>query len=110
MIRRPPRSTLFPYTTLFRSEQVKPHSKKSNYSYKHKFDYPKKNSTRYPLKPRTYLTSVLWDVTLPSSGFVTLVTNNIVEIVLSKPRLPEKQVCQLMMVCRCWTCSSILHC
>src|SRR5258705_7071955 len=24
MIRRPPRSTLFPYTTLFRSEQLKP--------------------------------------------------------------------------------------
>src|SRR5256885_4187346 len=24
MIRRPPRSTLFPYTTLFRSEQVEP--------------------------------------------------------------------------------------
>src|SRR3712207_7835863 len=25
MIRRPPRSTLFPYTTLFRSRQVQPH-------------------------------------------------------------------------------------
>src|SRR5438034_3818250 len=25
MIRRPPRSTLFPYTTLFRSEHVAPH-------------------------------------------------------------------------------------
>src|SRR5262249_62035706 len=25
MIRRPPRSTLFPYTTLFRSPQVRPH-------------------------------------------------------------------------------------
>src|SRR2546430_3899026 len=25
MIRRPPRSTLFPYTTLFRSEQAHPH-------------------------------------------------------------------------------------
>src|SRR3712207_7067168 len=25
MIRRPPRSTLFPYTTLFRSRQVRPH-------------------------------------------------------------------------------------
>src|SRR2546425_3533666 len=25
MIRRPPRSTLFPYTTLFRSENVQPH-------------------------------------------------------------------------------------
>src|SRR3712207_7891784 len=25
MIRRPPRSTLFPYTTLFRSERVDPH-------------------------------------------------------------------------------------
>src|SRR5258708_31213023 len=25
MIRRPPRSTLFPYTTLFRSESLKPH-------------------------------------------------------------------------------------
>src|SRR2546428_7688930 len=25
MIRRPPRSTLFPYTTLFRSEGAKPH-------------------------------------------------------------------------------------
>src|SRR5258708_25875051 len=28
MIRRPPRSTLFPYTTLFRSEHVKGQSKK----------------------------------------------------------------------------------
>src|SRR2546425_614347 len=27
MIRRPPRSTLFPYTTLFRSEAMKKHSK-----------------------------------------------------------------------------------
>src|SRR3989442_11261495 len=26
MIRRPPRSTLFPYTTLFRSQAEKPHS------------------------------------------------------------------------------------
>src|SRR2546429_4059278 len=26
MIRRPPRSTLFPYTTLFRSQRVLPHS------------------------------------------------------------------------------------
>src|SRR3712207_8329931 len=26
MIRRPPRSTLFPYTTLFRSKQLKPRS------------------------------------------------------------------------------------
>src|SRR2546422_7793860 len=26
MIRRPPRSTLFPYTTLFRSDIVKPHA------------------------------------------------------------------------------------
>src|SRR5260370_23172308 len=25
MIRRPPRSTLFPYTTLFRSHQIRPH-------------------------------------------------------------------------------------
>src|SRR5258707_3349954 len=25
MIRRPPRSTLFPYTTLFRSEKIRPH-------------------------------------------------------------------------------------
>src|SRR3989440_9611125 len=25
MIRRPPRSTLFPYTTLFRSEELRPH-------------------------------------------------------------------------------------
>src|SRR2546429_3791280 len=25
MIRRPPRSTLFPYTTLFRSQRVQPH-------------------------------------------------------------------------------------
>ena len=49
------------------------------------------------------MTSVLWDVTLPSSEFVTNVTSNIVEIVLSEPLLPEKQVCQLMMVCRCWT-------
>src|SRR3712207_7048523 len=27
MIRRPPRSTLFPYTTLFRSREVAPHSR-----------------------------------------------------------------------------------
>src|SRR2546422_4281679 len=26
MIRRPPRSTLFPYTTLFRSRDIKPHN------------------------------------------------------------------------------------
>src|SRR5256885_13017197 len=25
MIRRPPRSTLFPYTTLFRSQEIRPH-------------------------------------------------------------------------------------
>src|SRR2546430_12414050 len=30
MIRRPPRSTLFPYTTLFRSVVPKPHSKSQN--------------------------------------------------------------------------------
>src|SRR2546430_10975652 len=30
MIRRPPRSTLFPYTTLFRSVVPKPHSKSEN--------------------------------------------------------------------------------
>src|SRR3712207_8938129 len=28
MIRRPPRSTLFPYTTLFRSDQVQPNIRK----------------------------------------------------------------------------------
>src|SRR3712207_8770676 len=27
MIRRPPRSTLFPYTTLFRSDQARPHDR-----------------------------------------------------------------------------------
>src|SRR2546425_11376915 len=29
MIRRPPRSTLFPYTTLFRSARIAPHFRKS---------------------------------------------------------------------------------
>src|SRR3712207_6947803 len=33
MIRRPPRSTLFPYTTLFRSKQNKKNPKKPNYSH-----------------------------------------------------------------------------
>src|SRR3712207_8020984 len=28
MIRRPPRSTLFPYTTLFRSRQARPHERR----------------------------------------------------------------------------------
>src|SRR3989442_10814136 len=31
MIRRPPRSTLFPYTTLFRSQVVKVHQSLENY-------------------------------------------------------------------------------
>src|SRR5258707_10654994 len=29
MIRRPPRSTLFPYTTLFRSQEMEPHDHRS---------------------------------------------------------------------------------
>src|SRR5205814_5265751 len=29
MIRRPPRSTLFPYTTLFRSREAQPHCRRS---------------------------------------------------------------------------------
>src|SRR5258708_12823984 len=33
MIRRPPRSTLFPYTTLFRSQVVKVHQSLENYLY-----------------------------------------------------------------------------
>src|SRR3712207_9045036 len=33
MIRRPPRSTLFPYTTLFRSDEFKQLNKKSNFSF-----------------------------------------------------------------------------
>src|SRR6266511_49615 len=31
MIRRPPRSTLFPYTTLFRSRRLRPHLRKRAY-------------------------------------------------------------------------------
>src|SRR4029077_8603422 len=31
MIRRPPRSTLFPYTTLFRSEAAGPHAEEMRY-------------------------------------------------------------------------------
>src|SRR2546430_12208474 len=36
MIRRPPRSTLFPYTTLFRSRQSHHTSTYSSYNYKNK--------------------------------------------------------------------------
>src|ERR1051326_2680904 len=38
MIRRPPRSTLFPYTTLFRSAQDRPHEKWSHRGWKHGLD------------------------------------------------------------------------
>src|SRR5258707_12594665 len=34
MIRRPPRSTLFPYTTLFRSEQARDHTRRERKSWK----------------------------------------------------------------------------
>src|SRR2546429_5929155 len=38
MIRRPPRSTLFPYTTLFRSEQVSQRRRSSAIRHMHHFD------------------------------------------------------------------------
>src|SRR2546430_7409094 len=49
MIRRPPRSTLFPYTTLFRSGH-KSHSARGTY-----FDYAKKLSSALHEYPRAHL-------------------------------------------------------
>src|SRR5439155_7855511 len=36
MIRRPPRSTLFPYTTLFRSHDCKPHTEQASTQPQHR--------------------------------------------------------------------------
>src|SRR2546430_5315359 len=40
MIRRPPRSTLFPYTTLFRSQSARPTSRLGQPRIAHPFRYP----------------------------------------------------------------------
>src|SRR2546422_10908254 len=50
MIRRPPRSTLFPYTTLFRSCDVAYHPSQNNFGGLRSImiEYPKSN---YPAKP-----------------------------------------------------------
>src|SRR5256885_5610781 len=54
MIRRPPRSTLFPYTTLFRSEQVSGKRVQDYVAHKlgeRQLEYGKYGSTNFLLEP-----------------------------------------------------------
>src|SRR3989454_9523898 len=56
MIRRPPRSTLFPYTTLFRSPEWKGHrSTDKRYSGDNRLILPKSSHRRQGLAPRCRL-------------------------------------------------------
>src|SRR3712207_8989773 len=57
MIRRPPRSTLFPYPTLFRSIDVFPHIHPPRY-----FERLGQIAPAYPKRPNTAVRPVLWDL------------------------------------------------
>src|SRR2546426_4223684 len=55
MIRRPPRSTLFPYTTLFRSRQQEPYDQYHENSHAKHWDYHKRSEERFSRNAETEL-------------------------------------------------------
>src|SRR3712207_9232510 len=51
MIRRPPRSTLFPYTTLFRSSPTRPPRRRNSTRAAHKEPAPRGSARAEPARP-----------------------------------------------------------
>src|SRR2546426_12330600 len=71
MIRRPPRSTLFPYTTLFRSPQIRIAGAEA-------VTHPGTASEMTPAQPTSYagapqVSGIQWSLGLPAAALVGLV-------------------------------------
>src|SRR3712207_8843168 len=64
MIRRPPRSTLFPYTTLFRSHSEKPHT--------WHFTHPSANSSCEPQSGQVPMNVSDWKSTRLNSSYANI--------------------------------------
>src|SRR2546426_2633356 len=62
MIRRPPRSTLFPYTTLFRSRQDTDRFENSQMM------RPRAISPTRPFAPRSLISATILETTAPKNG------------------------------------------
>src|SRR5258705_2829849 len=84
MIRRPPRSTLFPYTTLFRSRQQEPYDQYHENSHAKHWDYHKtpdrKSGSAGMPRPISYAVFCLKKkkiLLISSASFVGLILNQL---------------------------------